>query len=403
MVNKNAVISLLKNVDLYSPHPLGLKNILIAGGKIVAIDEVNNALKTTNTKELQTLYQQWHIDVIDFNGAIVVPGFIDCHAHITGGGGETGFASQVPPVALSEFTHAGVTTVVGLLGTDDVTRSIENLLSRVYGLREEGLSAFCWTGGYHYPLTTLTGSAKSDITFLDPVIGIGEFAISDHRSSQPTFNELIKLASEAHVAGLITDKAGVIHFHLGDGERRLELIERAIVETEIPARVFNPTHVNRNKALFKDSCKLLAHGCNIDITAFPKGTAGEGLEAFEAIKWLVEQNLALDQITVSSDGGGCLPCFNAQGELQQMDFGHASTLIETIQASLSADLPLAKVLPMFTSNVANFLRLKQKGQIAIGFDADLLVLNNKHEITDVMALGNWHKRHNSSVINGTFE
>ena len=255
---------------------MGLRDVLVSGGKISKIFDISD----TNHRNVPT---EWNAEVIDFEGAILTPGFIDCHAHLTGGGGEAGFSTQVPPVPLSQFTGVGVTTVVGLLGTDDTTRTIGNLVSRVYALREEGMSAYCWTGGYHYPLTTLTGSAKSDIVFIDPVIGIGEFAISDHRSSQPTFDEILKLASETHVAGLMTGKAGVIHFHLGDGERRLELIERAITETEIPARVFNPTHVNRNKPLFEDSCKLLDRGCYIDITAFPAGTADPGIEACDAI------------------------------------------------------------------------------------------------------------------------
>lgn len=387
------MISLLKNVNVYAPEYLGLKDILISGGKIAKI------LSPDDTGYPES----WDVEVIDFKGATVMPGFIDSHAHITGGGGEAGFSTQVPSVPLTDFTGVGVTTVVGLLGTDDTTRSIANLLSRVYGLREEGMSAYCWTGGYHYPLTTLTGSAKSDITFLDPVIGIGEFAISDHRSSQPTFEEILKLASETHVGGLLTGKAGVIHFHLGDGARKLALIERAIAETEIPARVFNPTHVNRNVPLFEDSCKLLDLGCYIDITAFPKGTADPGLEAFDAIKIAVDRNLALDRITVSSDGGGCLPCFDNQGELVHMDFGRASTLFETLKATKQLDLSLEQVLPMFTSNVARLLRLHNKGRIESGKDADLIIINDKFEITDVMANGNWHKRDGKSVILGTFE
>jgi len=390
------MISLLTNVNLYSPQSQGIKDVLVAAGKIVKIFN-------PSAHNSQNIPSNWQVNVIDFNGAYLIPGFIDSHAHITGGGGEAGFSTQVPPVALSSFTNAGVTTVVGLLGTDDTTRSIANLISRVYGLREEGMSAFCWTGGYHYPLTTLTGTAKSDITFLEPVIGIGEFAISDHRSSQPTYEEVLKLASETHVAGLLTGKAGIIHFHLGDGERKLALLERAIKETEIPARVFNPTHVNRNPDLFEDSCKLLTQGCYIDITAFPEGTADPGLEAFDAIETLVNQGVALERITVSSDGGGCLPCFDKKGELLHMDFGRSSTLLETLQATLKKGIALETVLPLFTSNVATLLRLHAKGNIAPNFDADLLVLNEKFEITDVMAKGVWHKRNNQLVISGTFE
>ncbi|MCJ8340117.1 MAG: beta-aspartyl-peptidase [Pseudomonadales bacterium] len=382
----------IKNANLYTPEAVGLRNILIAGGKIVAIDS-----------EEFSFADNIQIETVDLQGARVTPGFIDAHAHVTGGGGEVGFATQVPPVPISDFTAAGVTTVVGLLGTDDTTRNIENLVARTYALREEGMSAYCWTGGYHYPLTTLLGSAKRDIVFLDPVIGIGEFAISDHRSSQPTFNEVVRLASEAHVAGLMTKKAGVMHFHLGDGDRKLELIERALKETEIPARTFNPTHVNRNKPLFASACELLKQGCYIDITAFPEGMSANGWEAAQAVAIAIEQGLPTERITLSSDGGGCLPDFDRFGNLLSMDFGRAQTLIETVIAAEKLSVSLQQILPMLTSNVAQLLRLTNKGQIAKGFDADLIVLDQHLQISDVMALGVWHKRQGKVIIKGTFE
>lgn len=385
-------ITIIKNADLYTPEPIGIMNLLVCGSKVTAISDDDFQLS-----------DNIEVEVIDLKGRKLLPGFIDAHAHITGGGGEAGFATQVPPVPISDFTGAGVTTVVGLLGTDDTTRSIGNLLSRVYGLREEGMSAFCWTGGYHYPLTTLMGSAKKDMVYLEPVIGIGEFAISDHRSSQPTFDEVIRLASETHVAGLLTGKAGIIHFHLGDGDRKLALLERAIKETELPARIFNATHVNRNKPLFDHACELIKLGCYIDLTAFPDGFSDPGWSAAEAVALAVERNLPLDRITISSDGGGCMPDFDTCGELVRMDFGRAETLGETLRAALKQGVSLAQILPMFTSNVAKLLRFPNKGRIAIDCDADLIVLNEKNEISDVMVLGTWHKRNHQMCIKGTFE
>ena len=126
-------------------------------------------------------------------------------------------ARRVPAPMLSRYTRAGVTSVVGLLGTDDVARSTRELVASIHALREQGLNAWGYSGGYHLPPTTLTGSVRGDIVFVDALIGVGEVAISDHRSSQPTLDELLRLASEAHVAGLMTGKAGIVHLHLGDG------------------------------------------------------------------------------------------------------------------------------------------------------------------------------------------
>ena len=382
----------IKNANLYDPQPKGLHYLLIAANKIIAVQQ--------QPIELPTGIE---IEIVDLEGAVLAPGLIDAHAHITGGGGEAGFATQVPVVPMSDFTSAGVTTVVGLLGTDDTTRSIENLVARCYGLREEGMNAFCWTGGYHYPLTTLAGSAKRDIVFIDPIIGIGAFAISDHRSSQPTFEEVIRLASEAHVAGLMTKKAGVMHFHLGDGDRKLALIERALNETEIPARVFNPTHVNRNHGLFDSACELVKKGCYIDITAFPEGSIGQGYNAVEAVELAIERKLPLERITISSDGGGCLPDFDCRGNLVHMDFGRAQTLVETLQQANKNGIPLEIVLPMLTSNVADLLKMANKGRVCQGQDADLVTFDEGFNVQNVMVLGQWHKRDHKMLIKGTFE
>lgn len=385
-------MTVINNAELYTPQYLGRRNVLVCNGVISAISE-----------EAFNLSDNIIYDEVDLQGKRLVPGFIDCHAHITGGGGEAGFATQVPAVPLSHFTSAGVTTVVGLLGTDDTTRSIANLVSRAYALREEGMSAYCWTGGYHYPLNTLLGSATKDITFLDPVIGIGEFAISDHRSSQPQLSEVARLASEAHVAGLMTGKAGVIHFHLGDGARKLELIERALEETEIPARVFHPTHVNRNRALFDSACELTKRGCTIDITAFPDEFNAQGYSAGAAVELAIARGVALDKITISSDGGGCLPEFDSCGNLHKMDVGRPEALALALAECTARGATLEQVLPMLTSNIASLLRLTHKGRIDIGCDADLIALDDQLKICDVMALGKWHRRGDKQLVKGTFE
>ena len=202
------MFELLTNANVYAPESIGHQHVLICAGKIAYIGD-----------HVPVLDERLEINITDLDGATLIPGLVDAHAHITGGGGEAGPSTRVPALFLGEYTRAGVTSVVGLLGTDDLTRNPQTLLTQVMALREEGLSAWCYTGGYHVPVTTLTDSVRSDIVNLEPVIGVGEVAISDHRSSQPTLDEILRLASEAHVAGLMTGKAGVVHFHLGDGKR----------------------------------------------------------------------------------------------------------------------------------------------------------------------------------------
>lgn len=386
------MLHLITNADIFAPARTGLGHILIAGGKIVYVG--------ARRPELDPCLD---VHELDAGGAVVIPGLIDAHAHITGGGGESGPASRVPPVALSAFTLSGVTSVVGVLGTDDLTRNTQTLVTQAYGLRAEGLSAWCHTGGYHVPLTTLTGSARSDIVNLDPVIGVGELALSDHRSSQPTLDEFLRIASEAHVAGLMTGKAGIVHCHLGDGPRGLDMLRAAITQSEIPARVFNPTHVNRNRQLFEEALEIVSQGCVIDLTAFPEGDVGEGYSAAEAFLRYRNGGHPPARLTMSSDGGGCLPTFDAEGSLTHMGIGRSSTLMDTVRQLARQGIALDEILPAVTTNVASLLRFAAKGRIEPGRDADLVVLDEALRIRHVMAMGRWHVQDGRAVILGTYE
>ena len=386
------MFALILNAEVYAPEPLGLRHILVCAGKIVYLGEV-----------VPQLDAALGICTIDLQGQRLIPGLLDAHVHVTGGGGEAGLHTSVPPVPLTQFTRNGVTTVVGVLGTDDLVRTTGSLVARVRALRTEGLSAYCYTGGYHLPPTTLTGSVRADLVHIDCIVGMGELALSDHRSSQPTLDEVLRVASECHVAGLMTGKAGILHLHMGDGPRGLDLVRRALDTTELPPRVFNPTHVNRRKALFEEACALAVRGSTIDVSAFPVAEGEDAWSAAEALARYLDAGLPAERITVSSDCGGSLPVHDAQGNVVTMGYGTSHGLGETLRALLEAGRPLDQVLPPFTTNVALLLRLAHKGKIAVGADADLVVLDDEHQIRDVMARGVWHVRGGLPCVLGTFE
>jgi len=242
----------------------------------------------------------------------------------------------------------------------------------VRALRAQGINAWCHTGGYHLPLTTLTGSVRSDIVNIDCIIGVGEVAISDHRSSQPTSNELLRIAADAHVAGLMTGKAGILHLHVGDGTRGLELVREALSVSEIPARVFNPTHVNRRKALLHEAIALVKEfGCYIDITDFPVAEGEDAYSAADALEVYWESGAPVDRVTVSSDGGGCLPVFGGDGQVVSYEVGDCSALMRTVRELVRRGHALEAVLPAFTQNAAALLRMQAVGGVAGGKRADL--------------------------------
>ncbi len=387
-----APMLLVRNADVHAPEPLGLQQLLIGGGKVLWMG--------TGLPELPSALA---VDTIDLQGKRLIPGLVDGHVHVTGGGGEAGFSSRVPAPSLSRYTRAGVTTVIGLLGTDDIARGTRELVATLNALREQGLGAWGYSGGYHLPPTTLTGSVRGDIVFADPLIGVGELAISDHRSSQPTLDELLRLASEVHVAGLMTGKAGIVHLHLGDGPRGLDLVRQALDGSELPPRVFNPTHVNRRKDLFEEALVLARRGCTIDITAFPVDEDEDAWSAEDALLRYLDSDAPAGHVTISSDAGGCLPCFDDQGRVCGMEVGESGALLATLQALLARGLPLAQALPAFTSNPARLLRLAGKGRIATGADADLVALDTDDTIADVFLGGVAHVRAGVRERRGTFE
>lgn len=390
------MLQLITNARVFAPQDLGLCHLLIGGGRLLAISDDREELPVSGGRSPGLVE-------IDLLGKRLLPGFIDGHAHVTGGGGESGFSSRVPPLSLGQFTRAGVTSVVGVLGTDDTTRDTRSLVAQTYALREQGMGAWCYTGGYHMPPVTLTGCVRDDIVFIEPIIGVGEVALSDHRSSQPTSDEVLRLASDAHVAGLISGKAGIVHLHLGDGERGLELIRQVLDVSEIPARVFNPTHINRRKSLFEEALELARRGSTVDITAFPVDDDEDAWPADVALLRYLDSGAPETCITVSSDGGGCLPVFNEQGEMTAMDIGRPAMLALTLKALLDQDVPLERALPAFTSNVAAILRLHGLGQIKPGNAADFVVLDDHHCIDSVVIAGAWHVKNKQQQIFGQFE
>jgi beta-aspartyl-dipeptidase (metallo-type) len=386
------MIQLLRNADLYAPQPQSLSHLLVAGETLVWVGTAAPSLPA-----------DLRVEEHDLGGRRVIPGLVDCHVHLTGGGGEAGPETRVPPLGLSRLTTGGVTTAIGLLGTDDTVRTTAELVTTARGLIAEGLSAWCYTGGYHVPPVTATGSVRGDIVLIDLIVGVGELAISDHRSSQPTFEELIRVAGDAHVGGLMAGKAGIVHLHVGDGPRGLEMVRDAIERTELPAAVFNPTHVNRRKALFEEAMALAQQGCTIDVTAFPVEKGEDAWSASDALLRYHQHGLPPARITVSSDGGGCFPQFDKDGRVVALDVGRPSSMAETLKELLGRGQPLERVLPAFTSNPARLLLLPRKGHLAAGADADLVVLGSDGSVEDVMARGRWHVRDGRSVIRGGFE
>ncbi|GMG73123.1 beta-aspartyl-peptidase [Priestia megaterium] len=390
------MLTLIKNAEVYAPQHLGKKDILLADSKIIlikdCIDHVNTSIP---------------IGVVDAANHIIAPGFIDSHVHIIGGGGEGGYKTRTPELMLTDATTAGVTTIVGVLGTDGTTRRMENLLAKARGLEEEGISCFIHTGSYQIPVKTLTNSIEEDLILIDKIIGVGEIAISDHRSSEPTFEELVKVASAARNGGILSGKAGILEIHVGDGERKLSLLNQIADKTDLPIRQFHPTHINRNEELFKEGIQFAKRGGYVDFTTstIPHFLEEGEVKCSKGLRIMLEEKVAIDSITFSSDGNASLPFFDDNGDYKGLQVGKVSSLFQEVRdAVLEESVPLETALQVITSNPAKVLKLSNKGHIQPGKDADLVLLDKETlTIKTVFAQGKVMVKDGVPVVKGTFE
>ena len=393
------MVTIIRNAKVYQPEYAGVKDILILGDRIAAVGE---HLRADFGGSLE-------VQEINGEGMAAVPGFIDSHEHIMGGGGDGGFHTRTPEASLGDLIRNGITTVVGCIGTDGVGRDMTALLAKAHTLENEGITTYAYTGSYQVPVHTLTDSLMKDIMMLDKVIGVGEVAVSDHRSSQPSFEEFARIAADARVAGMLSGKAGIVNVHLGDSERRLDLIRRVIHETEIPASQFLPTHVNRNEALFEECLDFAAEGGTIDFTGNEDidywETICDEVRVCRGIRRLLERGISSDRFTISSDGQGSMPVFNAQGEYKGIGIGKASCLLKEVRECVQKEsIPLETAIKGITCNPASILKLDRKGRIKAGFDADICLLEEGTlKLNTVIAKGQVMVKDGEQKVFWTFE
>jgi beta-aspartyl-dipeptidase (metallo-type) len=352
------MLTIIENGEIHAPERRGKASVLLVDGKIGKIGEVD-------LRAVERLGVEFR--VIDASGCVVTPGFIDPHQHLLGGSGEEGFSTQTPMVALTEIITAGITSVVGVLGVDTTMKTMAGLLARVKGLKEEGLSAFLWSGGYNVPPSCVTQSIRNDMMFIDEVVGAGEIAIADKRGLCPQAPELAKLVLDTHVGGLLSGKAGITHFHVGEHEQRLKRL-RELIEGDfaVTPEMLYPTHITRDEKLMDEAIELAHQGSHIDIDTV------EG-ELTKWVRYYLDHGGDPGQLTVSSDTGASSP---------------RKLYEEFCHAVVHSRIPLDTILPMLTANTAKVLKLKTKGRLEVGNDGDILIMDERSlEIRHVIASG----------------
>jgi beta-aspartyl-dipeptidase (metallo-type) len=360
------MLILIEQAEVLAPAALGVCDVLLADGRIAAI-----------APRIDPLGVDAILTRIDGRGQLLCPGLVDSLVHLAGGGGEGGFASRTAALDPKQALAAGVTSLIGALGTDDVSRSHADLLAVARGLCAHGLSAYALTGSYRVPPRTLTGSVRDDLVLIPDIIGVGEIAIADHRGSQPSAAELARIAADAHVGGLLAGKRGTTLIHVGDGAEGLALLDRACHEFEVAPRRFLPTHINRSAALLAQGRGWAAAGGYLDLTTSSSASlrAAGDIPAAEALARLLEQGVDSERICMSSDAQASLPHFDHHGCLESSSVASIGSLLDAVRSAVQQHgVALPTALASASSNPARIWGLARKGRIAPGMDADLLLL-----------------------------
>ncbi len=386
------MLTLLRHANVFTPESIGIKDVLLGGGRILSIaDEVPDTFPG--------------MEIVDCTGKTLVPGLIDAHVHIAGAGGEGGPATRTPEMTLGSFIDAGVTTVIGMMGTDGITRHADAVLQKARALTDEGISVYMLTGSYQIPTPSLTGDVMKDIVYVPEVLGVGEVAISDHRSSAPLPHELVRLAKQVRVAGMIAGKPGVLCLHLGDAPGAFEPIFSAVKLDPVPLKHFLPTHCNRSRDVFEHAIEYARSGGWVDFTtsAYPF-YPDEEVKPSRAFSEMLREGIPVTRMTFSSDAGGSLPDFDSEGRLRGLQVGVSRSILTELQDLVVQESHSLSIALMPVTRVpADLFGLKTKGRIETGADADLLVLDTSLEIVHLFSRGQMMVRDGKRMVFGRFE
>jgi beta-aspartyl-dipeptidase (metallo-type) len=107
-----------------------------------------------------------------------------------------------------------------------------------------------------------------------------------------------------------------------------------------------------------------------------------------AVLRFLEKKAPLSHVTVSSDSNGSLPVFDKLGNLVRLTIAGQKTLLGKFRSVIRRKiLDVEQAAELFSANPARFYKLGGKGAIAPGKDADLILLDREHRLTDVIAKG----------------
>ncbi len=385
-LGRTKTVKLIRGGRIFTPDEIGVQDILVINNRIVGL---GRDISPRLGLDLET-------EIYDAKDKVICPGIIDSHLHLIGGGGAAGFISRVKEIPVEDIVRHGVTTVVGCLGLDHISKSAKTLLIKANALESAGISSYIFTGSWVFPPITVTGSVEEDLVFIDKVIGV-KLAVGEASSTHPDKRELRNLIGEIRRGSQLSGKAGILHVHLGPHSHEwIKLFQEILSEIKIPPSKVIFTHANRSQEMLHLTLEYTKQGGAIDLTASLNPAERPGsIRASEALKTMLGQGLSLDRVTLTSDG-------NASRVLPDgtiIYVGIEPLLSEIKALVMEQKVSLTSALKLVTTNPAHLYQIDTaKGSLAPGKEADLMIMNDRFEIGDVMSKGNWLVRQGEVLV-----
>lgn len=383
---------------MYAPKHLGRCDVLLCGGRIVRVaSDLSAAAQALGA-----------VHVIDASRLRVVPGYIDQHIHLFGGGDAAGPQGRVSDLHAEDLALAGITTAAGVVGVEMETRGLPLLLRKTMELRSAGITALMYTGSFRLPAPHLLWSAAADVCFIDAVVGV-KTAISERFYPNQDMAALLQLAGEMIQAKALSGKAAVLHCHMGGMAAGMDPIFALVDRLQMPPAQILPTHVNRTaefSPVFEHALRFAKMGGTIDFSSCVSRQDANptGIDVHEAVQRALAAGVPLERLTFSSDSNVPGAVRNAEGHLTGLRIVPPAVLHRDLMRTVrDAGLPLEQALQLVTTNVARVLGLQgRKGGIAEGMDADLVMLDAEDRIDTVLAGGEALVRERRAVPRGPF-
>lgn len=372
--------TLLTGGTVFAPDELGTADILSVSGGIASIS-APGALAPDAVSDILG-----DVSIIDCTGSLVMPGLVDSHLHILGGGGGQGFDTRIPELPADAILEAGITTCVGMPGVDTISKPPTALLARAAALNQQGVRAVAMAGGFHWPAPTVTGDLFRDLYALPQLVGV-KVALGERIATAPGVAELARLLSELEWLAGATGRAALLHAHLGTRNSAAVLIREALHHSGAAPERVHLTHANYTRDTLAAAIELGGLGCLIDVNPLlnPDRVAGS-VDPVDAVRQLLDAGIPVERLTLSTDGNASVPRVTPSGTRET--FSYQLGLLGTVRDLVASGVVgVASAISLVTRNPARALRLNPVGTLAVDAPADLLVTDSGFSVRHVISGG----------------